>query len=355
MLKTRSLNTKTSLFTVGLVITAAALTNCSNNSGTGGNASGSVTEVRLAYFPNMTHAPALIGVAKGHFDKALGSQGKIKTFVVNAGPEAMQALLAGELDIAFVGPSPAINLYIKSDGEALRMVAGACSGGAGLVARGDVPISGIKDLSGKKVAIPQLGNTQDVSLRHFMSKEGLKPKEKGGTVEVLPVKNPDVLALFVKKELDAAWVPEPWMTRLSKETGAKIVIDERDLWPNRQFTTTVVVVRTKFLQEYPALVEAILKAHLETLQWMQQNKAEAMKVANEEIKRLTGKPLPKDVLSESWDRVEFTADPNQPSIEEFVRAAVDAGYIKPEQSDVAAMFDTTPLENARKKVAKTTQ
>lgn len=326
------------------------LTACQTNADSSGAAGAQKkVTVRLAYFPNVTHAPALVGTSKKLFEEALGDKGELKTFVVNAGPEAMNALLAGEIDMSYVGPSPAINTYIRSEGSALRVLAGACSGGAGLVARQDVAINSIKDLSGKRVAIPQLGNTQDVSCRSFTMKEGLKPREKGGTVEILPIKNPDILALFVKKELDATWVPEPWMSRLEEEAGAKVVVDERDLWQNRQFITTIVIVRKAFLEEHPEIVEAMLGAHVKSVEWLNANTAEAQTLVNEEIKRLTGKALSEKVLQSSWGRMEFLTDPLKSSIEAFVQAAIDAGYIESKDSDVSNMFDPQPLKNALQK------
>jgi NitT/TauT family transport system substrate-binding protein len=316
-----------------------------NPGGTGSNAPQGNEALRLAYFPNVTHAPALIGVARGDIQTALGKT-RLETKVVNAGPEAMEALLAGEIDVAYVGPSPAINTYLKSGGTALRLLAGACSGGAALVARGDTQIRSIRDLDGRRVAVPQLGGTQDVSCRHFLAANGLRPKEKGGTVEVLPVKNPDILALFKQKQIDAAWVPEPWASRLVKDTGARIVVDERDLWPEHKFTTTVVVARTAYLQSHPDEVKALLGAHVRVTDWLGTHPDEGMILVNGELERLTGKKLDSDVLKNAWQRVTFTTDPNQPSIEAFVQAAADAGYLKGERA-IAGLFDHKPLEAAR--------
>jgi NitT/TauT family transport system substrate-binding protein len=309
----------------------------------------STERLRLAYFPNVTHAPALVGVARGDFQDALGDT-QLETKVVNAGPEAMEALLANEIDMAYVGPSPAINTYLKSGGSALRILAGACSGGAALVARGDSAIRSIKDLSGKKIAVPQLGGTQDVSCRHFMNENGLKSVDKGGTVEVMPVKNPDILALFKRKQIDAAWVPEPWASRLVKEAGAIVVVDERDLWPDKKFTTTVVVARRAYLESRPQAVESFLAAHLKVTDWLAGHAEEGQKLANQELKVLTGKPLSEDVMANAWSRVTFTTDPIRSSIESFVQAAADAGYLKQDRN-VAHLFDFSPMERAKTLVA----
>ncbi|MBI3909827.1 MAG: ABC transporter substrate-binding protein [Armatimonadetes bacterium] len=322
--------------------------------GVGGQSPGPAAgqqRLRLAYFPNVTHAPAVAGVARGELQRGLPAGVVLDPKVFNAGPAEMEALLAGEVDVGYVGPSPAINTYLKSDGRALRLLAGACSGGAALVARADVGIAGIRDLDGKRVAVPQLGGTQDVSARHFLAQNGLRPREKGGTVEVVPITNPDILSLFVRRQLDAAWVPEPWAARLVKEAGARLVVDERDLWPGRQFTTTVVVVRTAFLEQHAPLVEALLQGHLHSIDWLQQHPDEGQTVVNAELKRLTSKELPAEVLREAWSRVEFTADPNRSSIESFVRAAADAGYLPQQPLDVAGLFHLHPLERARRTLA----
>src|SRR5947207_5635860 len=223
---------------------------------------GAGPRLRLAYFPNLTHAPAVAGVGRGDFQKALGHTASIDAKVFNAGPEEMEALLAGEVDLGYVGPSPALNTYVKSGGRALRILAGACSGGASLVARAGAEVNGIRDLDGKRVADPQLGGTQDVSLRRSLAANGLRPREKGGTVQILPVKNPDALALFLSKQIDAAWVPEPWATRLVHEARGRRIIDERDLWPEHRFSTTVLVARAAFLKDHAREVNALLRAHL---------------------------------------------------------------------------------------------
>lgn len=242
---------------------------------------GSGPRVSLACFPNLTHAPALAGIARGEFQRALGEGMVVEPLVFNAGPEEMEALLAGEVDLGYVGPSPAINTYLKTQGRGVRILAGAASGGASLMARADVPLTGLAGLAGRRVAVPQVGGTQDVSLRHFLAGAGLRPREKGGTVDVMPVKNADVLPLFARRQLDAAWVPEPWATRLEQEAGARRILDERDLWPDRRFTTTVLVGRAKFLAEHPDQVEAVLRAHLATVAWLRDHPAEGQQVVNQ--------------------------------------------------------------------------
>ncbi|CAN5548428.1 ABC transporter substrate-binding protein [soil metagenome] len=304
-------------------------------------------EVRLCYFPNVTHAPALVGVANGEFAKELTGY-QLTTKVVNAGPEAMEALLAGEIDFSYVGPSPAINTFLKSHGEALRVIAGACEGGASLICRGDETMTSVKDLAGKKVAVPQLGGTQDVSCRKFLVEAGMTTVDKGGTVAIIPVKNPDILALFKRKQIDAAWVPEPWASRIKKDAGAKTVIDERDLWPGHKFTTTVLVVRKKFADEHPDAVAEVLKAHIASVDFLQSKPEDAKKVVNDELKRLSGKSLNKEVLDEAWSRVSFTVTPDPANIMAFAQAAFAAGYAKTEPKGLEALVEAQPLADAQK-------
>lgn len=293
--------------------------------------------LRLAYFPNLTHAPALVGVA-GRYAKDLPSV-VVQSRVVNAGPEAMEALLAGEVDMAFVGPSPAINTFLKTKGQALRIVAGACEGGASLMARGDAPIASVRDLDGRTVAVPQLGGTQDVSLRHFLAANGLQPREKGGTVSVVPLANADILTQFKRGALDAAWVPEPWASRLATEAGAKTAVDERTLWPDGRFTTTVLVASRAFESKFPNVVRDFVRAHEATVAWMGAHPAEAQKVANAELKKLSGKPLKDAVLKEAWSHLAFTTDPGASSIEAFAQAARDAGYLKTDRLDLTGLVE----------------
>ena len=305
--------------------------------------------LRLGYFANVTHAPAILGVGQGRFQKALGRQVAIDAKVFNAGPEAMEALLAGEIDISYVGPGPAANTYLKSGGRALKIIAGVCSGGAALVARNGLNITTVRDLEGRRVAIPQIGGTQDISLRHFLTLQGLRGTEKGGTVHILPVKNADMLTLFLRNELDAAWVPEPWAARLIYDAGAKLVIDERDLWPDHKVTTTVIVARRAYLEQHPSEVKALLSAHMQTLVWMQQYPVQAQTAANKELKRLTGKALSALVLREAWQRCDFTADPNPASITAFMQAQYEAGYL-PHTVDVAQLLDTRLLQAETQKL-----
>jgi NitT/TauT family transport system substrate-binding protein len=275
----------------------------------------------------LTHAPALIGVEQGTFRAALPGY-DFQTVVVNAGPEAMEALLAGDIDMAYVGPSPALNTYVKSNGRALQIVSGVCCGGASLMAREGEKISTISDLDGKRVAVPELGGTQDVSLRRFLAANRLVPKELGGTVEILPIKNPDILSLFKRGELDAAWVPEPWASRLVVEAHASLVVDERTLWPGDRFTTAVLVASRAFIASNPDAVERVADANAEIIAEMNARPAWAREKANDAIKALTGKALRKKTLDLAWTRLSFSSELDRQNLMAFAGAARQAGYLK---------------------------
>ncbi|HYG69981.1 MAG TPA: ABC transporter substrate-binding protein, partial [Anaeromyxobacteraceae bacterium] len=242
---------------------------------------------RLGYFPNLTHAQALVGAADGSFSKALG--GKFETRLFNAGPAAMEALVAGDLDASFVGPGPAVIAYLRTKGEAIAIVAGAMSGGALLVARPE--IGSPKDLVGRRVACPQIGNTQDIALRTWLRAQGLKEGEGEGAVRVTPLENPEILALYAKGELAAAWVPEPWASRLL-DAGARILVDERTLWEGGAFQTTVIAVSRRALERRRADVVALVRAHVELTERWRRDPDAFRAAANGELAKLAGKPLP---------------------------------------------------------------
>jgi len=304
-------------------------------------------EIRLAYFPNLTHAPVLVAV-RDHLIETEAPGYRVSPFVVNAGPEAMEALLAGRIDVACVGPSPALNTYIRSGGKALRIVSGICNGGASLMARSDLQIANVADLGGKSVADPDTGGTQDVSLRHFIKLNGLAPREQGGTVDIVPLKNPDILAAFKRNQIDAAWVPEPWASRLEVETHAHRVVDERELWPAGRFTTALLVARTDYLNQHPDVVAAVVRAAKSAAELLTQKPAVGEKEANAEIAHLTGKPLKTAVLTAAWSRLSFSTDLDRGSLLAFAKAAQDSGYLKSGTLDLsAACADTLQVAQKR--------
>jgi NitT/TauT family transport system substrate-binding protein len=232
---------------------------------------------------------------------------------------------------------------VRSNGEALRIIAGATSGGAALVVRGDSGINKAEDFHGKRIASPQMGNTQDVALRAWMKSQGLKARDKGGDVTVMPVANPDQLTLFLKKEIDAAWAPEPWASRLVHDAGGRIFLDERSLWPRGQFLTTELLVSSKFLQSHPDLVKKWLKGHVELTDWINAHQAEAKQILNQQIQKETGKALAKPVLDDSFSRLQVTYDPLREQLMRAAQLAYDAGFLGRQMPDLSRIYDLTLL------------
>jgi NitT/TauT family transport system substrate-binding protein len=287
-----------------------------------------VKTLRIGFFPNINHAQAVIGLGKGDFQNTLGKNVKVETFQFNAGPSAIESLLAKRIDVTYIGPNPAINGFVVSDGKDVRVIAGATSAGASFVVRNDSGINSVSDLGGKKFASPQLGNTQDVALRNYLVDNGFKTTENEGNVTVVPVANADILTLFLKKEIDGAWVPEPWATRLVKEANGRVFIDERDLWPPEgKFVTAHIIVRPDYLKENPDVIKKLVAAHINETQWINDNKEEAIKEFNVQLKKLSGKDLPEDVLAESLTKLEFTYDPIKQSLFKSANDAYDLGFL----------------------------
>jgi len=301
------------------------------------------TIIHVGAFPNITHPQAMVGKNNGWFDKAMGPQVKVDWKSFNAGPSAIEALFAGAIDMTYIGPNPAISGYVRSNGEALRIVAGATSGGAALVVRNDSGIQKPEDFHGKKIASPQMGNTQDVALRAWLKTHGMKSTDKGGDVQVIPLANPDQLTLFVKKELDAAWAPEPWATRLIREGNGRLFMDERTLWPNGQFITAHLIVRTQFLKEHPDLVKNWIRAHVELTEWINSHLPEAKKALNQQIAKETGKALPEALLDEAFGRMQATYDPLRGSLVTAAKSAFDAGFLGRQMPDLSSLYDLSLL------------
>ena len=285
----------------------------------------------------------MVGKANGWFAKAMGPQVKVQWTSFNAGPSAIEALFGGAIDMTYVGPNPAINGYVRSNGEAVRVVAGAASGGASLVVRNDSGIQKPEDFRGKRVASPQFGNTQDVALRNWLKNHGMKSNDKGGDVQIIPMANPDQLTLFLKKDLDAAWAPEPWATRLIHEGNGRLFVDERTLWPNGQFVIGLLVVNTKFLQSHPDLVKNWIRANLDLTDWINSHQAEAKKLLNQQILAETGKALPLAVLDEAFARMQVTYDPLHCALTTAAQQAFDDGFLGRQMPDLSRLYDLTLL------------
>jgi NitT/TauT family transport system substrate-binding protein len=251
----------------------------------------------------------------------------------------MEALFAGELDLVYVGPGPAINAWVRSKGRALHVVAGAASGGASFVVRADSGIARAADLNGRTIATPQLGNTQDIALRTYLSGHGLSPTDKGGRVRITPIANADILNLMRRGEIDGAWVPEPWVTRLLGEADCRLHIDERTLWPEGRFTTALLVASQTFLGEHPELLLQFLQAHVEITGWIRANPREAVEQVNAEVGRLLGKPLPVHVAGDAFSRLEVTYDPVQSSLLRSAGRAFDLGFLGSRRPDMEGFVD----------------
>ena len=311
----------------GLLVLAVALAGCGE-----GPEGGAPPAVRLGYFANVTHAPVLLGLEQGFFAEALGKQVTLEPRAFNAGPEAVEALFSGALDITYIGPNPAINAFAQSGGEAIRIVAGATSGGAALVVQPG--ITQPSDLVGKKLATPQLGNTQDVALRFWLKQQGLATNlEGGGDVSVRPQANAQTLETFRAGEIQGAWVPEPWATRLVLEGGGALLVDERSLWPDGRFVTTHLIVSTKFLAQHPDLVAAVLRAHVRAVDFVNAEPAQARAIVNAGIAKRIGKGLPDAVMERAWASLTFTVDPLAASLRKSAEDATAVGLLDPVQLD----------------------
>jgi NitT/TauT family transport system substrate-binding protein len=320
------------------VLPLAALTACgANEPASLGN--GRAAELRLGYFANVTHAAAIIGVDNGLIQKELGDT-KLATTTFNAGPAAVEALFSGALDATYIGPNPAINAFAKSNGEAVRIIAGATSGGAQLIVNEDIKSSA--DLAGKTLATPSLGNTQDVALRSWLKDEGYETNKDGtGEVFITPTENAQSLSEFQAGRIDGAWVPEPWASRLVLEAGGKVLVDEKDLWPNGEFVTTHLIVRTEFLEQFPETVNELLTAHVAAVEYANDDSDAAKTVVNDGIEKLTSKRLPDEVIDRAWPNLTITDDPIASSLQKSADDAAEVGIS--DEVDLNGIYELAPL------------
>ncbi len=335
---------RTLLFVMLLSLILAACGSNQTTSSSGNGSSSNPITVHIGYFPNITHAVALVGLARNTFQQAFGSNVKIDTKTFNAGPSLIEALFAGSIDIGYVGPNPAVNGYVKSKGASLRIIAGASSGGVLFIVRPGANIHSPQDLSGKKLASPQLGGTQDVSLRNYLRVNGLKTTDKGGTVQILPTDNATILTEFKQGQIDGAWVPEPWASRLIVEAKGQVFVDERTLWPNGKFVTTNVVVNTNFLNQHPDLVNKFLQAHVDTVQYINSNLDAAKSIVNAQLKTLTGKALAQNTIDEAFKNLDITYDPLASTLFKAADDAYELGLLgTTSKPDLNGIYDLTPL------------
>jgi NitT/TauT family transport system substrate-binding protein len=284
-------------------------------------------KVRIGFFANLTHAPALVGQDQKFFEKYLNKDKTSFEFIAfNAGPTAIEAMKAGAVDITYIGPNPAINGFAGTRGKLLKIVSGSTSGGAEFVVKPN--INSVADLKGKKIASPQLGNTQDVALRAWLKSKGLATSVTGaGDVTVIPTENAQTLALFQKGELDGAWLPEPWSTRLVTEAGAKVFLNEETLWKNGKFVTTHIIVNSEFLKKYPGTVRSVLNGHLDSLNYIAKDAVKSKDAVQRQIEKVTGKRLPDSVIDRAWTNLSFTADPISQSLRKSADDAVEVGLL----------------------------
>lgn len=308
---------------------------------------GEQVRLRLGYFPNITHAQPNVGLERGAFQQTLGESVRLETKTFNAGPAVIEAMFSGALDAGYIGPNPTINGYVQSQGKEIRIISGATSGGALLVVRPDRGINGPADFANKKIATPQIGNTQDVALRAWLKKNGLNAAEQGGNVRVLPAANADTLSLFKKGDIDGAWAPEPWATRLIQEADGKVFLDERSLWPNGDFVTTHLIVRTKFLKDHPDAVEKLLRAHVDVTDYINANPSEARALLNRSIEKATSAALPVKVIDGAWPNMRITFDPIAASLKKSAEDAHALGFLE-KNPDLSNIYDLSLLNKVLK-------
>ncbi|MEU7619918.1 ABC transporter substrate-binding protein [Micromonospora rifamycinica] len=314
-----------------------------DDSAAGGGDSGPVT-LRLGYFPNITHAPAVVGVEKGIFAEKLGSDVKLDTKTFNAGPAAVEAIFSGALDATYIGPNPTVNAFSKSKGEAVRVISGAASGGVALVVKPE--ITSVEQLRGKKIATPQLGNTQDVAIRYWLKEKGLKTtKEGGGDVKIVPQENAQTVETFSSGTIDGAWVPEPFVSRLVN-AGGKVLVDERDLWPDKKFVITNLIVSTKFLKAHPETVKKLVEAQVAANDFVNTKPDEAQQAISDHIGKITGKPLDLKLIKQAWPTLLFTNDPIASSLKTGLDHAVAVELTQPVNLD--GLYDLKYLNEVLK-------
>ena len=283
--------------------------------------------VRFGHFPNITHAQGVVAHAfsrqgKGWFEERLGPNVQIQWFTYNAGPSAMEAVFAGSLDMTYVGQGPALNAHFKSNGEEIRVISGAANAGAALVVKADSPIKAPADFRGKKIATPQLGNTQDISCRAWLKAQGFNVTQTGGDVRVIPTANPDQLALFQSSGVDAVWTVEPWVTRLERDAKARIFLEDKDV------ITTWLVSSVTFLRQRRDFVKKIAAANVELTKWIQDHEAEAQKMLVAELKEETKADFPPDAVAQAWKRIKFTTEVSPNLVAKAVQDGKDAGFYK---------------------------
>jgi NitT/TauT family transport system substrate-binding protein len=307
---------------------------------------GEVT-LRLGYFPNVTHSTAIVGVEAGLYEDALGPNVNLELLTYSTGTQAIEAFFAGAIDATYIGPNPAINGWAQSEGQALKIISGATSGGAFLVVKPGIDKP--KELKGKTLATPSLGNTQDVALRSYLKKHGLEADTEGsGEVSIVPQDNALTLDGFITGDIDGAWVPEPWATRLIDEGGAKVLVDEADLWPQGEYVTTHLIVSQEYLEANKSVVRRLLEGHVAANDFIQDKPEDAQQLVADGISRITGKEVSVELVAKTFENLTFTNDPIASSLRKSAKAAVKVGLLEP--VDLDGIYDLRLLNKVLKEL-----
>ena len=287
----------------------------------------SENKIRVAFFPSIVHAVPIVGIENQTFAENLDENLSIEIKVFDSGPQVIESIFSNSVDVAYVGPGPVINGFLKSDGKDLKILGSAANGGASFIIQKNSGLESIENYSGKRVAAPQISNTQDVSLRHYLYENGLKPAEKGGDVFVLNISNPDIYTLFAKGDIDGAWVPEPWATMLVEELDGVRLFDENEIWPENKFSSVLLIGRSDYIEKHPEIVRNWIDANEKTVQWINNNPDESKKLYNQFMKGHMGKTLPEKIVQESFSKIVITSTPVENSVYTFAERADSLGYL----------------------------
>ena len=284
-------------------------------------------KIRVAFFPSIGHIIPIVGLEEKFFEKGIGEEKQIETKLFDSGPQVIESIFSGSIDIAYVGPGPIINGFLKSDGKDIKILSGAASGGVSFIIQPNSGLESLENFDGKRIASPQISNSQDVSLRHYLESHGLKSVEKGGTVFVLNISNPDIYTLFAKGDIDGAWVPEPWATILVQELDGIRLFNEEKLWPNEEFASVLLIVRTKYLENNPETVQKWVESHEKTVTWINSNPNKSKSLFSNFLIDYMGKSLPTKIIDESFSNISITSDPIKNSVIVFAERADSLGYL----------------------------
>jgi len=287
----------------------------------------STDKVRVAFFPNISHTVPIVGIENNFFENDLTGDVKIETKMFDSGPQVIESLFAKSIDFAYVGPGPVINGFLKSDGNDVVILGGAANGGASFIIQPDSELASIENFDGKRIAAPQISNTQDVSLRHYLSSNGLKTVEKGGSVFVLNISNPDIYTLFAKGDIDGAWVAEPWATMLVQDLGGKRLFNESQFWPEKQFSSVLLIGRTEFVENNPKIVNEWILSNEKTVKWINSNSDESKKIYNQFLQSYMGKTLSEKIVDEAFSNLVITSEPLKDTVYTFAERADSLGYL----------------------------